>query len=72
MGVIHLFAARIHATSLGDLDATHVKERARLSWVKPERVGGASLVEYQAALDAHPQPPREDVVVGTLDDLDPT
>ena len=48
-----------------------MQDRAYLAWVKPERSGGATSAEYAAAMKARPQPPREEVVLGTRADLDP-
>ena len=69
---LHFYAHNIRREELGDTRAAAAQDRARLAWVKPERSGGATSAEYAVALQAHPQPPRDEVLLGTRADLDPT
>ena len=64
------FEEHIRRSGFGDAEAMDVAPE-KLRWLKPEREGGASAEEYDAALREHPPAvAAEDPV--RLADLDPT
>ena len=68
---------RVKREGFGDYEELKVPEdgettaRQRLSWVKPEREGGATAEEYAAALRKYPNPQKVEAPV-PLESLDPT